>query len=433
MIRMLVFTSLLLLSGPAFAQEPHAPPPPGPAPAASSRPAQPTKGYVLRVMGKIIYLDLGLRDNVRVGDTFEIVRDEEIVHPITGENLGGKTTVGTVRVTQVFEKLSVAEVVSLLPGATMTKLDRIRMGNEPMEPPPQPQAEAAPTPMPTEAPEAHTGELVRNPDGVLRGLDIGLGGGYETKQKTRTMGADLLIPLTKRFSLGGDYGVSKESHADTTLNLSTTDSENEMGGRLRIYLGRWLRGGEDINPDGDVGSIVLDLGGGTRSLKTVTPLPQQTPPPQQTPSPPQQTPSSLQQTQPLPQQTPPAGASVTTVKTSESALRFGLILPMARKWTLGLGYDWEKNLSQVSGWLRYYTSPIDPDWAGANPDGKTGSLVVTLFGSYDTKGVTSKKWMGVDLKIPLSGLLTFGLTYDTNQKLRRIRGGLNVHIEKKLW
>ncbi|OGG56927.1 MAG: hypothetical protein A3F84_17650 [Candidatus Handelsmanbacteria bacterium RIFCSPLOWO2_12_FULL_64_10] len=411
---MLVFTSLLLLSGPAFAQEPHAPPPPGPAPAASSRPAHPTKGYVLRVMGKIIYLDLGLRDNVRVGDTFEIVRDEEIVHPITGENLGGKTTVGTVRVTQVFEKLSVAEVVSLLPGATMTKLDRIRMGNEPMEPPPQPQAEAAPTPMPTEAPEAHTGELVRNPDGVLRGLDIGLGGGYETKQKTRTMGADLLIPLTKRFSLGGDYGVSKESHADTTLNLSTTDSENEMGGRLRIYLGRWLRGGEDINPDGDVGSIVLDLGGGTRSLKTVTDRP-----------------AIIDTTKTPPDTT--RQASVTTTKASESALRFGLILPMARKWTLGLGYDWEKNLSQVSGWLRYYTSPIDPDWAGANPDGKTGSLVVTLFGSYDTKGVTSKKWMGVDLKIPLSGLLTFGLTYDTNQKLRRIRGGLNVHIEKKLW
>ncbi len=106
---------------------------------------------------------------------------------------------------------------------------------------------------------------------------------------------------------------------------------------------------------------------------------------------------------------------------------------MARKWTLGLGYNWEKNLSRVSGWLRYYTSAIDPDWAGANPDGKTGSLVITLFGSYDTKGVTSKKWMGVDLKVPMSGLLTFGLTYDTNQKLRRIRGGLNIHIEKKLW
>ena len=414
---LLALTSLLLLAGPLAAQEHDAPPPP--APAAAPHAAQPTRGYVLQVKGKLVYLDLGLRDNVRVGDTFEIIRDEEIVHPITGENLGGKSTVGVVKVTQVFEKLSVAEVVSMLPGATMTRLDRIRMGNEPMEPPPPPAptpTEAAPNPVVTEAPQSHKGELVHNPDGVLHGIDIGFGGGYETKQKTRTMGADLLIPLTKQLSLGGDYGYSRESHADSTLNLSTSDTESEMGGELRLYLGRWLRGGEDINPDGDVGSVVLNLGAGTRSLKTSTEIPSIV---------------SIDTTQTPPDTT--RGTSVTAVKASQTTLRFGLILPMARKWTLGAGYDWEQHLGRVNGWIRYYTSAIDPDWAGANPDGKIGSLAITLFGSYDTKSATSKRWMGIDLKLPMSSLFTFGLTYDTDQKHHRVRGGLNVHIEKKLW
>jgi len=58
--------------------------------------------------------------------------------------------------------------------------------------------------------------------------------------------------------------------------------------------------------------------------------------------------------------------------------------------------------------------------------------VITVFGSYDSKSLAAKKWMGLDLKVPLSRMFTFGLTYDTNQKLQRISGALNVHIEKKL-
>ena len=112
---------LALAHGLAVAEEAPAPAASAPVSVASAPAQKPAKGYVLQVAGKLVYLDLGVRDNVRVGDTFEIIRDQDIVHPITGENLGGKAPVGVVKVTQVFEKLSVAEVVSVIPGATMMK------------------------------------------------------------------------------------------------------------------------------------------------------------------------------------------------------------------------------------------------------------------------------------------------------------------------
>lgn len=407
---------IVCLAGLSSAQEPAAPVPPSAAPgSAPSAPApRPVKGYVLQVAGKLVYLDLGMRDNVRVGDTFEIIRDQEIVHPITGENLGGKAPVGVVRVTQVFEKLSIAEVVSVIPGASMMRMDRIRMGSESMEPPqPAPAKEdtAQATPPPPAPPPEH--EMVHTPDGVVGGIDLGLRGGYETKQKSRAIGMDILLPLSRRFALGGEYLRSAESHEIPPDKESLT--EEEMGGRLRVYMGRWLRSGEDINPDGDVGSVVLDLGAGVRRMKTTTEQPVIV---------------SIDTTQTPPDTT--RGTSEATARTRENRMNFGVALPLARKLTLGFGYDWEKHVSRVNAWFRYYLRPIDSDWEGANPDGKVGSPVFTVFGSYDTKGISSKKWMGIDVKFPLSRMFTFGLAFDTNQKLQRVRGGLNIHVEKRL-
>ena len=385
------------------------------APVASAPEQKPVKGYVLRVAGKLVYLDLGVRDNVRVGDTFEIIRDQDIVHPVTGENLGSKAPVGVVKVTQVFEKLSVAEVVSVIPGATIMKLDRIRIGNEPMEPPPPPAPKAdsirvMPAPLPPPPPEH---EMVHTPDGVVGGIGLGVGGGYETKEKANTLGAEALFPLSRRFAVGGDYSRSRASHE--TPPTKQTDTEEEMGGRLRVYLKRLLRGGEDINPDGETGSVVIDLGGGISRLKTTAERPVII---------------SIDSTK-TPRDTT-RGTSVTTTRTTRNGMNLGVILPLAQKWTLGLNYAWEKDVSRVGSWFRYYTSAIDADWEGANPDGKIGSFVITVFGSYDSKSLAAKKWMGLDLKVPLSRMFTFGLTYDTNQKLQRISGALNVHIEKKL-
>ena len=101
--------------------------------------------------------------------------------------------------------------------------------------------------------------------------------------------------------------------------------------------------------------------------------------------------------------------------------------------TFGLGYDWSKNTGRITGLLRYYTSTIESDWVGANPDGKIGSLVLTLFGSRDSKAAIRKARMGIDIKVPLSQMITFGLTLDTNRTAHQVRGGLNLHVEKKLF
>ena len=217
-----------------------------------------SKGYVLHVKGKLVYLDLGMRDGVRVGDSFEIIRMEELVHPVTGEHHGGKSTIGTVRVTQVFEKLSIAEVLSTLPGAEMTKMDRIRMGNEPMSPSSSEEEMGE-----MEMDEEHEGDLVHTPDGVLRGLDVGLGGGFVTKDKTKLFGLDLLISMSERYAVGGEFGLSKETHAVPGGELS--DSDQEIGGKIRTYFG-W-REKEGMNADGNAGSVVVDLTGGISRLK----------------------------------------------------------------------------------------------------------------------------------------------------------------------
>ena len=168
-----------------------------------------------------------------------------------------------------------------------------------------------------------------------------------------------------------------------------------------------------MNADGNAGSVVVDLTGGISRLKMTDET------------------FAVVDTN----QTPPdtTAAVILTEKKSNNFLKFGFLFPWSEKMTFGLGYDWSKNTGRINGLLRYYTSTIDSDWVGANPDGKIGSLVLTLFGSRDSKAASSKARMGIDIKVPLSPMITFGMTFDTNRTAHRVRGGLNLHVEKKLF
>ncbi|MDQ7037710.1 MAG: hypothetical protein Q9N26_00720 [Aquificota bacterium] len=70
------------------------------------------EGYVVEVSGDRVYLDLG-EGRVSVGERFKVIAPgKEIVHPVTGEVLGtAERDVGLVRVLEVKEKYSVAEVL----------------------------------------------------------------------------------------------------------------------------------------------------------------------------------------------------------------------------------------------------------------------------------------------------------------------------------
>lgn len=74
----------------------------------------PWEGRVVELKGDKVYINAGSDLNITPGTTFEVLsRGMELTDPATGESLGfDLTPAGTIRVTQVMPKASVAEVVS---------------------------------------------------------------------------------------------------------------------------------------------------------------------------------------------------------------------------------------------------------------------------------------------------------------------------------
>src|SRR5260370_20651006 len=97
-------------------------PMPVPAPA----PKPPERGYVVYVDSARVVIDLTNLDGLRPGTVLSLRRDRiPIVHPVTGELLGElDEEVATVRVTEIRDRVSVAEVQSLAPGAQVQVRDR---------------------------------------------------------------------------------------------------------------------------------------------------------------------------------------------------------------------------------------------------------------------------------------------------------------------
>ncbi|MFQ6096252.1 MAG: CsgG/HfaB family protein [Armatimonadota bacterium] len=74
---------------------------------------EPWRGRVVKVDGDRIYVNGGGELGVRVGDLFEVWREgEPLIDPETGLELGRESErVGSIRVTQVFDKYAIAEPV----------------------------------------------------------------------------------------------------------------------------------------------------------------------------------------------------------------------------------------------------------------------------------------------------------------------------------
>jgi hypothetical protein len=94
-----------------------------PAPA----PKPPERGYVVYVDSARVVIDLTNLDGLRPGSVLSLRRDRiPIVHPVTGELLGElDEEVATVRVTEIRDRFSVAEVQSIAPGASVQVRDRV--------------------------------------------------------------------------------------------------------------------------------------------------------------------------------------------------------------------------------------------------------------------------------------------------------------------
>lgn len=90
----------------------------------------PWAGKVMKVTpdGKV-YINCGSRNNVNVGDTFSVYKvGEKFVDEDTGEDLGAEESLlGTIKISEVKEKLSICSVVS---GQGYAKGNVIRWGNQ---------------------------------------------------------------------------------------------------------------------------------------------------------------------------------------------------------------------------------------------------------------------------------------------------------------
>jgi hypothetical protein len=97
-----------------------------PAPSNGRATAPVKQGLVLYVDTSRVAVDLTAADGIRPGTVLSLRRDRiPIVHPITGEVLGDlDEEVGTARVTEVRDKFSVAELQSVVPGASVQIKDR---------------------------------------------------------------------------------------------------------------------------------------------------------------------------------------------------------------------------------------------------------------------------------------------------------------------
>jgi hypothetical protein len=92
----------------------------------AAKPEPPKRGFVVYVDTTRIVIDLTNADGLQPGSVVSLRRDRiPIVHPVTGELLGElDEEVATARVTEIRDRFSVAEIQSVVPGATIQVKDR---------------------------------------------------------------------------------------------------------------------------------------------------------------------------------------------------------------------------------------------------------------------------------------------------------------------
>jgi hypothetical protein len=95
--------------------------------AAAPVPEPPKRGLVVHVDTTRVVVDLTAADGLRAGTVLSLRRDRiPIVHPVTGEVLGElDDEVATVRVVELREKFSVAEIQTVAPGSEIQVRDRV--------------------------------------------------------------------------------------------------------------------------------------------------------------------------------------------------------------------------------------------------------------------------------------------------------------------
>ncbi|MBP2651961.1 MAG: Curli production assembly/transport component CsgG [Firmicutes bacterium] len=78
--------------------------------------ASPTEGAIAKVIGKKVFIDIGIEQGVQPGQTFVVYREGEVITNASGEIIGvDKNDICTLKIVRVEGNMSIAEIVDQKP------------------------------------------------------------------------------------------------------------------------------------------------------------------------------------------------------------------------------------------------------------------------------------------------------------------------------
>ncbi|MBI3989989.1 MAG: VCBS repeat-containing protein [candidate division NC10 bacterium] len=198
------------------------------------------EGFIVGVDGTKVLIDLGTKDGVYPGMELQVFREgEKYAHPITGQPLGTLDKgLGIVRVVQVRDRYSVAEVIRRVEGVELVPGDRARVSGARL-------LVALPVVDPSTVKEV-------NPKSFTKDLALAL---------AKTGRFEVIEDRQLRASMMGE-GIAME-------NLATPSALKALAEKLKVnllVLGKLTTVGEDISLDLDVISTLT----GNRLLLVTT-------------------------------------------------------------------------------------------------------------------------------------------------------------------
>jgi hypothetical protein len=65
------------------------------------------EGHIIRITGETVYIDLGASDGIQVGQTFDVIRQGEVITDLEGRAIGANSeTIGSIMVTRLQDRFS---------------------------------------------------------------------------------------------------------------------------------------------------------------------------------------------------------------------------------------------------------------------------------------------------------------------------------------
>ena len=417
--------------------------------------AQDRRGYVLRSEGRLVFIDLGVQDEVIPNDLFSIVRQESIIHPVTGENLGGEVLMGMVRVIEIFNRYSTAEILNLSPGIDLRVLDtEARQGLIRVKSLTAEEEMDAQRVMMRPATTRHTMMIpsTDNPDGPIKGVipQIQLGGGSKvqtnlpdsvfglisdpnllaqaanTDSVLENINSSIVIalgahyPLSNRTSLVGDLSVGARSKLAVGAKFYTTSlfgtgapTPNGRVGEpaIRVTVGFGGKGSSSLPIDVTSRLIAdptlaapadfgISIGDSTfiKSDPTLTPQVEA------------QIDSSYRAvvTDSL---RVLATDSLSSVAKRGLGIGIGMVLPITNKIKMDLGMERFGSIEEYTLGLTYYMRPLSSQ-AMTNPDGVLRSWIFGAQAVFDTK--FDKTYLDLNVTYPLTPMYTVAAGFTSN-------------------